>query len=72
MATPPLVATDDTPPLKLCSNKSNSIGCVVLRGGCANTAVVGDAVDRGDCTADGELLVEFCPHGDIPSLGVVF
>ena len=41
------------------------------RGGWARTTVVGEAVECGDCTDDGELL-EFCPHGDIASLGVVF
>ena len=32
--------------------------------------MVGEAVECGDCADDGELL-EFCPHGDDASLGVV-
>ena len=32
--------------------------------------VVGDAVEKGDWE-EGELL-EFCPHGDMANLGVVF
>jgi hypothetical protein len=40
------------------------------RGWARTMLVVGDAVEKGDWE-DGELL-EFCPHGERASLGVVF